>query len=373
MTTPPVAAAPRLTSADRYDPALRSFISLEEVRTNVAPGDGDLSGIRVGVKDLIDVRGFATTNGTSDYDERPAQADAPFVAALRDRGAHIVGKTNLNEFAYGVSGYNPHWGTILNPVDRRRTAGGSSGGSAAAVAAGVVDVAIGTDTSGSVRVPAACCGVYGFKLSGGAYPMQGVTPLATSFDSMGYFAADIADLQRVLGIFDLPELRTLRVGRLGHDLETPVLPSEHWLVLREEAWRVHGERLNANPSSYGKDLRWKLKLPFAEMAEVRSSLQRWATHFHRCTEGFDVLLGPALDGSAPTVESALSDYALDEFLVGDRLLRHTPMYNELGWPALVCPTDEGPVQIAARPGDEAKLLAVGASIGLQRDETVVLR
>jgi Asp-tRNA(Asn)/Glu-tRNA(Gln) amidotransferase A subunit family amidase len=360
----------RQTSADRYDPALGAFISVDEPRASDRAPSGDLSGLRVGVKDLIDARGFVTTGGTGRYDAAPAAADAAIVAALRARGAHIVGKTNLNELAYGVSGYNPHFGVVINPKDRSRTAGGSSGGSAAAVASGVVDIAVGTDTSGSVRLPAACCGVYGFKLANRAVSMEGVTPFAQSFDSLGYFTADVADLQRVLGIDDLPELKGLRIGNLGVDLETPALPPEHWLVLREEVWAIQGARFESDPDAYGRDLQWKLRLPYDGVEAGRVVLSNWAQRFERGTADWDVLVGPVLDGAAPTIAAAKADYDRDEFLVGDRLLRHTPMYNELGWPALTCPTADGPVQIAARPGDEAAILAVAQSIGLQRDDTV---
>jgi aspartyl-tRNA(Asn)/glutamyl-tRNA(Gln) amidotransferase subunit A len=116
------------------------------------------------------------------------------------QGAVILGKANLNEYAYGVSGHNPHFGTIRSPADRARTAGGSSGGSAAAVAAGICDIGVGTDTSGSVRIPAACCGVYGFKAAHGGYPMRGVFPLAATYDSIGFFATHVPTLSRVLDV-----------------------------------------------------------------------------------------------------------------------------------------------------------------------------
>jgi aspartyl-tRNA(Asn)/glutamyl-tRNA(Gln) amidotransferase subunit A len=363
----------RQTSADHYDPSLGAFISIDESKPGDTASSGDLSGLRVGVKDLINARGFVTTGGTARFNPAPVAEDAAVVAALRARGAHVVGKTNLNELAYGVSGYNPHFGVVVNPKDRDRTAGGSSGGSAAAVASGVVDIAVGTDTSGSIRLPAACCGVYGFKLANRAVSMEGVIPFAHSFDSLGYFAADVADLQQVLGIQDLPELNGLRVGNLGIDLETPALPPEHWLVLREEVWAIQGARFESDPGAYGRDLQWKLRLPYDGVEAGRVVLRDWAQLFERSTADWDVLIGPVLDGAAPTIVAAKADYDRDEFLVGDRLLRHTPMYNELGWPALTCPTADGPVQIAARPGREAAILTVARSIGLQRNDTVVPR
>src|SRR5699024_8508196 len=125
---------------------------------------------------------------------------ARIVQRLRAEDAVIFGKTTLDEFAFGVAGYNSHFGPVLNPRDTQRTSGGSSSGSAAAVAAGICRLAVGTDTSGSVRIPAACCGIYGLKLSRGYAPMDGVHPLAKPYDSLGFFGIDVADLQRVLGL-----------------------------------------------------------------------------------------------------------------------------------------------------------------------------
>src|SRR5699024_7105934 len=146
--------------------------------------------------------------------EHVPEKNAMIVDALEADGAIVLGKTNLNEFAYGVNGYNPHYGVSLTPRDRTRTAGGSSGGSATAVAAGVCRIAVGSDTSGSIRIPAACCGVYGLKLANGSVSLDGVYPLASTYDSLGYFAAGIEDLQLVLGIDELPDPRELNVARI---------------------------------------------------------------------------------------------------------------------------------------------------------------
>src|SRR5918995_179311 len=132
-------------------------------------------------------------------------------------------------------------------VDRSRTAGGSSSGSAAAVAAGVCRLAVGTDTSGSVRIPAACCGVYGIKLAHGAAPIEGIFPLAERYDSLGSFGAGIEDLQQVLGIEELPEPASLNVKRIGVDVEVPDLPEDHWTLFREQVWEVHGDRYREEP------------------------------------------------------------------------------------------------------------------------------
>src|SRR5215813_3731551 len=161
-----------------------------------APGPG----LRVAVKDLIDVAGLPTTAGSRAVADqaRPAAADAACLAGLRaatDRGeACLAGKTNLHELAYGISGINRAFGTPVNPLDPTRVPGGSSSGSAVAVATGEADVAYGSDTGGSIRIPAACCGIAGLKTTWGRIPLTGVWPLAPSLDTVGPMARDVAGL-----------------------------------------------------------------------------------------------------------------------------------------------------------------------------------
>lgn len=363
-----------MTSLDHVDAALGIFIDLDAdavLREAEAGRGGRLAGVAIAVKDLVDTAGTRTTYGSRIYADHIPERDAAVVEYLRSEGAIVLGKTNLNEFAYGVSAYNPHYGPVLTPRDRARTAGGSSSGSAAAVAAGVCRLAVGTDTSGSVRIPAACCGVYGLKLSWGRLSTDGIFPLAKRYDSVGFFGAEIADLQQVLDLDELPDLSALRIGRLGVDLEVPYLPeAAHWTLFREQVWDVHGERFEREPEAYGRDLQWKLRLPIGDVAAARRAIEAWRARFLEAVEGYDVLTGPLLDGVAPTLDAARADYDRDEFIVGERLLRHTPVYNELGWPALAVPTEQGPVQVAGPPGSESSLLAVGRSIGLTADDTI---
>ena len=141
---------------------------------------------------MVDVRGTVTTAGAILLPNEPAAEDAPVIARLRRQGAVIVGKTNLHEFAYGVTSANPHYGAVLNPHDPGRVAGGSSGGSAVAVAAGMCDWAVGSDTGGSIRIPAALCGVVGFKPELGSIDTTGVIPLSPSLDTLGPMGPDVA-------------------------------------------------------------------------------------------------------------------------------------------------------------------------------------
>lgn len=163
-----------------------------------APHERALWGIPVAVKDLMAIRGYAMTGGSRALASEPAAEDAPVVARLRAAGAVVVGAANLHEFAYGVTSENPHFGTVLNPYRTDRVAGGSSGGSAASVAAGMALLSVGTDTGGSVRIPAAACGVAGLKPTYGRVSRRGVFPLAWSLDHVGPLAPCAGDLAAVL-------------------------------------------------------------------------------------------------------------------------------------------------------------------------------
>lgn len=159
-----------------------------------------MSGFRLAVKDNIDVAGLPTTAGLQAWRNRIATHDAPVVAALKKKGAIVVAKTLMDEAAFGALGDNPWYGRVHNPHRHGYTAGGSSAGSAAAVAKGDADLALGTDTLGSVRIPASYCGVVGYVPSAGTVPMDGVVPLAPSFDRVGYFSRTVSEMVRLIGM-----------------------------------------------------------------------------------------------------------------------------------------------------------------------------
>ena len=151
-----------------------------------------LAGLPVSIKNLCNVAGETTLAGSKALDDAPpANADAPVVARLRAAGAVIVGSTNMSEFAFSGVGFNPHYGTPGNPADRKRVPGGSSSGAAVSVADGMAVAALGTDTGGSVRIPAAVCGIVGFKPTARRVPIDGVVPLSTSLDSIGPLANSV--------------------------------------------------------------------------------------------------------------------------------------------------------------------------------------
>jgi aspartyl-tRNA(Asn)/glutamyl-tRNA(Gln) amidotransferase subunit A len=195
-----------LESIHRINPILNAFVGIDAsgARAAAAEADADLRrgidagplhGIPVAVKDIIDIAGQATSAGSALNTGRIADTDAPCVQDLRAAGAIIIGKTVLHEFAYGATGDKSTHGASRNPHDPDRISGGSSGGSAVAVAAGLVPVALGTDTAGSVRVPAALCGIVGFKPQFDAIGTDGVHPLAPSLDHVGLFTRTAGDLR----------------------------------------------------------------------------------------------------------------------------------------------------------------------------------
>src|SRR6266536_3405737 len=157
-------------------------------------------GIPLAVKDLFDTAGLTTTYGSAIFTEHVPARTAEIVTRLEQSGYTNVGKTNLHEFAYATTSENPHFGTVPNPIAPGRIAGGSSGGSAAALALGLVDMALGSDSGGSIRIPAACCGVVGFKPTFGLVPADGCFPLAPSFDHVGPMARTVADCEAAMAV-----------------------------------------------------------------------------------------------------------------------------------------------------------------------------
>lgn len=365
-----MAAAGR--ALDRIDPAVGAFITIDDTLLDQARNatPGPLHGLIGAIKDLIDTAGVRTTRGSALFIDRVPGRSASIVERLQRAGMIWLGKTNLNEFAYGVSGYNPHFGAIRNPRDLQRTAGGSSGGSAAAVALGTCDVALGTDTSGSVRIPAACCGVYGYKAAHGAYPTDGVFPLAGSLDSLGFLTADVATLARVLALPPAPAEAPIRIARLGEQVELPELPDEHWTTFRAEVNAIHEPMLAERPALYGIDVRRKLALDVGDLEQARSVMARWRDSVAAALNDVDVLEGPVFDGEAPTIDDVLADYRDGTKHVGDRLMAYTPVANALGWPAIAVPTADGPRHLLSRPEAIPQLLAVAERIGLPREDVV---
>jgi amidase len=189
---------------------------------------GPLLGLTFAVKDIYDVAGHRTGFGSPDWlrTHKPVAQTAPVVQRLLDAGAHLVGKTHTDELTWSLTGENAHYGAPVNVNAPGRIAGGSSSGSASVVAAGIVDFAVGSDTGGSVRLPASFCGILGMRPTHGRIPLDGVCPLAPSFDTCGWFARDAA-------VFE-------RVGRILLSDEAPA-PSAARLLIAQDALEVAGE------------------------------------------------------------------------------------------------------------------------------------
>ncbi|MBP1449880.1 MAG: amidase, partial [Thermoproteus sp.] len=193
----PDLAEAALEAAKRVSP-YNYFTALDELLPQRAEAlaklgrGGRLFGVIIAVKDNIDVAGLPTTNGAP-YAKSLPRTTAPVVKALEAEGALVLGKTNMHELALGVTNLNPHFGPARNPRDPARITGGSSGGSAGAVALGVVPLALATDTGGSIRIPAALCGVVGYKPPYGELPLEGVRPLAPTLDHVGFLTRSAAD------------------------------------------------------------------------------------------------------------------------------------------------------------------------------------
>src|SRR5256712_12918251 len=178
--------------------ARRRILERADLNAFISVSSEEGEGTVVAVKDLVDVAGMVTTAGGVILPREPAAEDAPVVKRLRNAVCVVVGKTNLHEWAFGVTSTNPHYGAVRNPHDVDRVPGGSSGGSAVAVAAGMCDWAVGSDTGGSIRIPASFCGVVGFKPTIGSVDTTGVFPLSRSLDTMGPLARDVRSAARAL-------------------------------------------------------------------------------------------------------------------------------------------------------------------------------
>ncbi|HEY1512619.1 MAG TPA: amidase family protein [Gaiellaceae bacterium] len=374
--------------------------ALNAVITELAPSEraptGPLHGVVVAVKDNIDVAGIVTTNASTVAVPPPAARDATVVARLRAAAADLLCKTNLLEYAAGS--VNPAYGMAYNPRDESRTSGGSSSGSAALVAAGVVDHALGTDTGGSIRIPAAYCGIVGLKPSYGLVPLDGVFPLSTSLDHVGTLTATVAQTRRLLEVLagvSLVAAPPARIGALRRQLDDPDLTSgvrdrtheaiaalaaagfeiidvdvpELELVDKalgaialREAWEVHRERFEHEADNYGAGTRALLELGAQVSDEdYRAALadkERITAAFARVFAEVPVLAGPTVAYPAPNEDPP---FGTPE---GDVEGRFTGPYNIAGVPAISVPcglaegTLPAGLQLAAAAGNDAVLLSV---------------
>ena len=369
--------------------------------TWIVPDTAPGAGPRVAVKDLIDVAGLPTTAGSRPVADAalPAERDAACLAGLRaaiDAGrARFAGKTNLHELAYGISGINAAFGTPVNPLDRRRMPGGSSSGSGTAVAAGEADIAYGTDTGGSIRIPAACCGIVGLKTTWGRISLEGVRPLASGLDTVGPMARDVAGVAAGMALlepgFTVASSSPRTVGVLAVDADprisaaiddslrtaefnlVPVTVPDLDLVIEAsitvldaQAWQANKKLFATAADQLGSDVRGRLKLASmitpAQVTAAEAVIARWRETLGGLWHQVDLLAAPSLLGFPPL---------LDEAHVLWKLRALTSPVNAAGVPSLALPIpvrgrDAGPIpaniQLIGPRNSEERLLAAGARL-----------
>jgi aspartyl-tRNA(Asn)/glutamyl-tRNA(Gln) amidotransferase subunit A len=375
---------------------------------------GPLHGIPVSLKDLIDVAGVPTTAASRLRQDCVAGADAPVVAALRRAGAVIVGKTNLHEFAFGTTSEDSAWGAARNPHDDTRSPGGSSGGSAIAVSTGMSIASVGTDTGGSIRIPAAACGIVGLKPGWGEVPAEGVVPLSRQLDHVGPLARSVNDAAVLYGVlcgapptpaagdealssFRIAVLDGYFMDRLGDDIDrvvreayavvaragSPVssatiphagdiAPVYLHLVLVDAA-TYHARTLEERPHAYTDNVRIRLEMGRHILAEdyLRARMGQIVLRreVDRALDGVDALMLPALAIEAPPIGATtmpVKGGGVEP--VRNAMLRCTQLFNVTGHPAISLPcgtTRAGlPVglQLVGHHGRTADLLCVAAAV-----------
>lgn len=345
--------------------------------------------MRIAVKDNIDVRGMPTTAGGRHLDRAPRTRDAECVRRLRHAGCVFVGKTNLFEYAMGGTSRNPHYGDVRNPRDLRRDAGGSSSGSGAAVAAGLCDAALGTDTMGSVRIPAAFCGVVGYKPTRAAIPRRGVFPNSATLDAVGVLAPDVATAARVVDLMRRSPVarRSLRKPSLAvpwawlegvdaatrrafldvaRDLPDIAFPTRRafgeaiFPIVQYESLAVHRRWLRDAPDRYGAEvrelLRGNMQVSRRQYVAAVREARALKRAVRRALSTVDAIVLPTVPGVAPVRgrpwlgQRTLSEWTR-AFNVTDSAVFSIPI-----------PTRGLPIGIQVAANDEATAIASAAYV-----------
>ncbi len=399
-----------------YHDAARAAADAADARSRVGISLGSLDGAIVSIKDLFDVAGEPTRAGSKILAEEaaPAATDAAIVRRLRAAGAAIIAKTNMTEFAFSGIGANPHFGTPGNPRDRSRVPGGSSAGAAVAVADGMCEIAIGTDTGGSVRIPAALCGLVGFKPSRQRVPTAGVLPLSYTLNSVGPIANSVADCAKAdaamagedssFAPLDPAALKGLRFGiaegvpldRLADAVATAFAAAIERLdgagvrVSREtlsgfddmnevnakggisppEACAIHRDRLRRRAAEIDPNVRARIErgcaVSAADYIDMVRERARLVHEMNARLAGLDVLVMPTTSIVAPTIAEVADPKVFAARNAA--LLRNTAIINFFDLCAISLPVPVAPaalpvgLMLIARNGDDRRLLAIAAAV-----------
>lgn len=374
---------------------------------------GPLHGVPISIKDLFDVRGTPTTAGSRVRDGHVAAADAPAITRLRRAGAVIIGKTNLHEFAFGTTNEDSGYGPARHPDDPTRSPGGSSGGSAASLASGMALATLGTDTGGSIRIPAAICGTVGLKPSLGELSTAGVVPLSRTLDHVGPLTATVSDAWHVFhalrGDTSLKPLVPSAVARLrfaiprayfcdlldtdvrrafdasvdalrsaGATVEDVDIPSARFVatvyvhLVFGDAAPYHAAALETMPERYTTPVRMRLEMAryvlaedYTRALEGRAQLGR---EVDRALSGYDALLLPTVPIPAPKIGATTVDFDGVKEPVRNVMLRLTQLFNITGHPAISLPCGRTAaglpcgLQLAGTRGQTDQLLHVAAGV-----------
>jgi aspartyl-tRNA(Asn)/glutamyl-tRNA(Gln) amidotransferase subunit A len=408
-----------LARIEQFNPTLNAFITVtaeialaqaQRAEEEISAGNyrGPLHGIPIALKDNIDVAGVRTTAASNQYRDRIPTVDAEIVKQLKLAGAVIIGKNNMHEFAFGGSGVISAFGPVKNPIDPKRITGGSSSGSAAAVGSGICIAAIGTDTAGSVRCPAALCGVVGHRPSQGVLSNAGIVPLAESFDTPGPITQTVADARTVLQAlsplgcpallpaqqFDLTKLRIGVARNLAGDLNAEVAACfesafqvlvklvayvEDFRVEVEPAWdvrnfeifRYHKEMFQHTPQLYDPRtldrIRGSAGVTEIDYVRQRESLKA-GSPADSLFDKLDLILSPTVPVSVPLLNDleSMESAALRAYEM-KFLLRNAVPFSFAWSPSISVPcgfTNAGlPVglQISGRPGDDWRVLQLATA------------
>jgi AtzE family amidohydrolase len=401
--------------------AEQALASALHVDAAIAAGEdpGILAGVPFAVKNLFDINGLTTLAGAKiNQDNPPATEDAAAVTALRQAGAILVGALNMDEYAYGFVTENSHYGEVHNPHDLKRVAGGSSGGSAAAVAAGLVPLTLGTDTNGSVRVPAAFCGIFGLKPTYGRLSRRGVYPFAGSFDHVGMFSRSVRDVAAAFDTLQgadardpvcttrspercLPQLNQgiegLRIAiaddhfAKGGDPEVfaaveqvaqvlgarqrVIIPEAHraraaaYVITASEGSNLHLQRLRTRPQDFDPATRDRFLagalIPSTWYLQAQRFRRWYRDRVHELFQQVDLILAPTTPCVAPLIGQQTLLIDGEEVLTRPNLGLYTQPLSFIGLPILSVPVQRPydlplGVQIIAAPYQEALILRVAA-------------